>query len=97
MNGRRFKPCQEVPQEGVPICERQRGDSTEVPVQHCHTFAGIQVPDADLVIDGGGEELQAGDVRVELDQAGQEERTGINQPLNNAHPTAGQVGWSILG
>lgn len=67
---------QEVPQEGAAICKRQGGDSTEVPVQHCHTSAGAQVPDPDLVIDGGGEELKAGDVGVELDQAGQEERTG---------------------
>lgn len=71
-----------LPNERISICKRQRGDSTEVSIQHSNTLAGIQVPDTDFVVNWGGEELQTGDIRVELNKARQKEmhlsRTGIN-------------------
>jgi len=39
-----------LPNERVPISKRQRGDGTEVAVQHGNALAGAQVPDADLVV-----------------------------------------------
>lgn len=78
----KLRLCRPVPNERVPICsKRQGGHSTEVAIQGSDTFAGIQVPDPDFVVHWGGEELQTGDIGVELNKAGEKEihpnETGI--------------------
>lgn len=64
------------PDHGAAVgAEGQRGDGAVVALQDAHTLAGVQVPQPDATVQGGGEELQAVGVGVELDQAATARRT----------------------
>lgn len=58
------------PDHGAAVAaEGESGDNAEVALQDAHALAGAQVPQPDAAVLGGGEELQAVDVGVELHQA----------------------------
>ena len=59
-----------VPDHGVPVsAEAEGGDGAVVALQHTHALTGAQVPQPDAAVQRRGEELQAADVWVELDEA----------------------------
>ena len=61
-----------VPDHGVTVStEAEGGDHAVVALQHTHTLTGAQVPQPDAAVQRRGEELQAADVWVELDEAAQ--------------------------
>lgn len=58
------------PDHGAAVgAEGESGDGAVVALQDAHALAGAQVPHPDAAVQGGGEELQAVGVRVELHQA----------------------------
>lgn len=66
-----------LPDKRLSVCrEGQAGDGTVMALKQGDAFAGLQVPEADLVVHGGGKELQLRDVRMELDKAEEKEHIG---------------------
>lgn len=64
-----------VPDHGAPIsAEAEGSDGAVVALQHAHTLTGAQVPHPNAAVQGGGEELQAADVWVKLNQAAQKQQ-----------------------
>lgn len=70
------------PDHGAAVgAEGESGDGAVVALQDAHALAGAQVPQPDAAVQGGGEELQAAGVGVELHQAATARRRHFSSEL----------------